>query len=47
MKKNYFAPVLEILPFCADTSIAALTGDVIEDSEGSQPWNDGELGGWT
>lgn len=48
MKKSYSSPVLEMLPFCADTAIAALTGNPAEDPEGSQPWNNGELGwGWT
>lgn len=47
MKKIYTTPVLVLLPFCADTAIAGLTGNPMEDSDGSQPWNDGELGGWT
>ena len=47
MKKNYDAPVLELLAYC---SVSAIGGDWNEAEEepgiSSKPWNDGELG-WT
>ena len=51
MKKLYSAPSLELLAFCSLSPIGAPTNGWTDDPEGeainSQPWNDGELGGWT
>ena len=47
MKKNYDAPILELLAFASDTAIGTEWNDLTEgDAINSQPWNDGELG-WT
>ena len=52
MKKLYSAPSLELLSFCPDIAIGgAYTSDWTDEpgdqAVNSQPWNDGELGGWT
>lgn len=44
MKKTYYAPSVECLAFCCAAAITA--DDTYVDENGSQPWNDGELG-WT
>lgn len=44
MRKIYSAPSVEWLSFCSLTAVAA--DDTYVDENGSQPWNDGELG-WT
>ena len=46
MKKLYNAPALELLQYISLSPIGAVTGDPMEDENGSKPWNDGELG-WT
>lgn len=43
MRKTYSAPSVERLFFC---SLSAFTADDVLDRNGSEPWNDGELG-WT
>ena len=44
MKKLYSAPSLELLAFCSTSAIGGEWYE--EETPGSKPWNDGELG-WT